>query len=109
MGKGCPISADAEAFLRAVLCRDPCGRFTAEEALDDPWIEDLCRGSSGGELPSLQPTLKAAKQLGVLDMPKSRLKGNSALDAFLKKRQVQAQKAAELQQELLKQMDARCL
>ena len=41
------VSAAAQDFVRSLLQRDPKARFTAKQALEDPWIKQMCASQRG--------------------------------------------------------------
>lgn len=40
------VSAGAQDFVRSLLHRDPKSRFTAKQALNDPWIKQMCASNA---------------------------------------------------------------
>lgn len=64
-------SQDAIGLTKALLNRIPEERFSAEEALQAPWIVNSLEGQQeqpDADLPSLRPMLHWAKRIGVFEM-----------------------------------------
>ena len=46
------VSAAAQDFVRSLLHRDPRSRATAKQALDDPWIKQMCASRANATTPA---------------------------------------------------------